>query len=153
MTTMTTPFPKHYAYRSLIREDHRQLWLLLNDIRGLCASDDSSSGDMSPGGYDLLVSKLETLRDDLAMHFATEEAGGPFREKSCDSDSVRRFDRFRQEHTDLYQEIATLADLAASELEQDVGELVKREIIDRFHTFDARLIAHETRESAVLFSD
>ena len=121
------------------RQIHRQLWKSLNDVRGLC-----TSGDWIDGAHLELVAGFETVRDNLAMHFAVEEACANFEQIPVWTASMEQWiEDLRAERTELYQLISDVVEEAHSLCGYRFSPRKMRYEIDRFHAFDSKLIAHE----------
>lgn len=137
-----TKFTVNAAFFQEIKEDHAQLQGLLDRLRVLSAN--RPALDNHSREFTLL---LGDLRDQLAFHFALEEAYGYF------EDALERAPRFheqagklRAQHSDIYmlsQQIAEQA--AASPPNTDLGALA-----DQFEAFDQALKAHESAELTLI---
>lgn len=150
MTTSTlgigTSGPRPTAINQIeINDEHRELWSLLNGLRGLCAS-----GDWLDGSQRELFEALGMLRDRLALHFALEEAGPLDDEMLVDGDLSQEIENLRAEHVDLYQQISDIADEAESLRHRRVTPRAVRRLVRRFDAFDSALITHESREASLL---
>lgn len=134
------------AFLQEIKEVNEDLWKLLDEVKRLC-SDPQSVQLRARGVVDLLAE----LRDQLAMHFALEEAYGYF------NDPVHVAPRLsvaaaalRDEHQVLYTMIGNLAE-EADELYR-AGELSKSgpRVVERFHEYYDRFQQHENCENELI---
>ncbi len=146
-TTATTTVAINPAFLEEIKDDHRDLWTLLNRIRAVCAA------GMKDHGGRQLVDMLEDLRDRLAMHFTLEEAYGYFDDAIWVAPHIsENAERLRAQHVDLYREICDVADLAEALRYQRVSPKTSRQVTDAFDQFHGRLIVHEGEERRLLMS-
>lgn len=136
------------AFFQEIKEVHHELWCLLAKIREMCQQPDQV---LRQGGR--LADLFECLRDQLALHFALEEAYGYFEDpvhvapRLCD----RAFS-LREEHCRLYVKVTTL--------EQQVREVLDRPtrarllaLINDFDEFDRQFQAHEEQENELILQE
>ncbi len=134
------------AFLQEIKEVNEDLWKLLEDVKHLC----SDSHHVQLHGR-RVADQMAELRDQLAMHFALEEAYGYF------DDPIRVAPRLsvaasqlRDEHQVLYSLIRDLAD--------EVDELCRAgilahngaRVVKRFGEYYDRLQQHENRESELI---
>ena len=134
------------AFLQEIKEVNEDLWKLLDQVRQFC-SDAEGVQQQGRRAVDLLAE----LRDQLAMHFALEEAYGYF------VDPVRVAPQLslaatalRDEHQTLYAGIRDLAD-EVDELYR-AGELSKnaRQVVERFRDYYDLFQRHENRENELI---
>jgi hypothetical protein len=130
-------FTVNAAFFREIKEDHKQLHCLLERLRHLVAMPPAL-----PNHWQEFVALLADLRDQLAFHFALEEAYGYF------EDAIERAPRFhvtagrlRNEHAELYLAAQLLADRAAALSAIDAEQMIAP-CVD----FDTALKAHEAAE-------
>jgi hemerythrin-like domain-containing protein len=134
------------AFLQEIKEVNEELWKLLEDVRNLCREPQQVAGDRRQ-----VVDKLADLRDQLALHFALEEAFGYF------EDPVRVAPRLsvaagnlRAEHQLLYSRIRDLAD----EVDEDhrSGKLATTapRVVEQFLAYYDLLQQHEMRENELI---
>lgn len=104
---------------------------------------------------------LAELRDQLAVHFALEEAAGYFDEARENAPHLAfRVAALQAEHVSLYERIRGLTDEVEQGLrnnrltsatdfgnEEDWAQRIAR----RYRTFDRRLVSHEAGESELIF--
>ncbi len=99
------------------------------------------------------VSLLRRLRDQLAMHFALEDAYGYFDDAVDVAPRLaEEADQLRREHDDLFLEICNLVDLAEQALYHEGRECSLPRLCSRYQEFHRRLQAHEERENSLIFS-
>jgi len=113
-----------------------------------------------------IVRLLAELRDQLAIHFALEEACGYFEEiREMAPHLVAQAETLKAEHEDLFESIRRVADEAEKQVTRSTpangrlsanrresgrnGQALAR-IVRRFQIFDKRLTAHEARDSALM---
>ncbi len=130
-------FTVNAAFFREIKDDHKQLQCLLDRIRNFIAVRPALANHWKE-----FTTLLCDLRDQLAFHFALEEAYGYF------EDAIERAPRFhdtagrlRDQHADLY--------LLAQEIAENAGLLPNSEaeqLADQFVAFDVALKSHEAAE-------
>ena len=134
------------AFLQEIKEVNEDLWRLLDRAKHVCRKPQTVERQGRQ-----VVEMLAELRDQLAMHFALEEAYGYF------DDPIRVAPRLsalasalREEHQVLYAMIRDLAD--------DVDELSRTEslsenglrVVERFGEYYDRFQQHENRENELI---
>lgn len=134
------------AFLQEIKEVNQELWQLLAAVRVRCSAHALSSHQTHG-----MVVLLQELRDQLALHFALEEAYGYF-EEPCDAapQLCERADLLRAEHKDLYLDLCQIADQAEAFLTAREHALLAQWLPPRFQSFDIRLKRHESRENALI---
>ena len=143
--TITRTVTVNPAFLQEIKEVNEELWELLGQLRH-CFQRPIGAGHCRQ-----LVEKLGTLRDQLALHFALEEAFGYFEDPAYVPISVgESAERLRQEHRTLYVWLNNLVERA----EQMAYELQYAELAlwlgPQFEKFDTALRDHETRENELI---
>ena len=133
------------AFLQEIKEVNEELWQLLGNLRSCFQR------PISPSHCRQLVEKLATLRDQLALHFALEEAFGYFEDPAYVPISVGdSAEKLRQEHRTLYVWLSNLVERG----EQMAYELHYTELAlwlgPQFEKFDAALRDHESRENELI---
>ncbi len=125
------------AFFREIKEDHQQLQRLLERVRHLV-----NEPRALPNHWKEFTLLLADLRDQLAFHFALEEAYGYF------EDAVERAPRFhetagrlRNQHADIYLLAQQIADNAAALPHAEAEQLAAQ-----FVAFDRALATHESAE-------
>ena len=97
------------------------------------------------------VRKLETLRDDLAMHFSLEEFFGYLDDPVAAAPRLcERADGLRQEHSILYEQLCGIVE-SAQQL-SDLNHLARLSlhVPRRLRAFLDRLAEHESRENELI---
>jgi len=133
------------AFLQEIKEVHAELWHLLGDLQATC-----QLGVRRGNAAIRFVGDLGLLRDQLALHFALEEAYGYFDDPAyvaprlCESAK-----RLRREHQDLYFEICAIAEDA-----ECTPNTIKcyRRLVTRFQDFHRRLMLHEQAEEDLILA-
>jgi iron-sulfur cluster repair protein YtfE (RIC family) len=141
-----TPVTVNAAFLQEIKEVNQELWQHLANIREVC----SNAGVVGQHTAQL-VDMLVELRDQLALHFALEEAYGYF-ELSPSSVALNsdQASRLRAEHRQLYALATQLAE--EGEQLQFEGNCAKIMTVlpARFHQLDFQLMQHEHRENELI---
>jgi hypothetical protein len=146
MTVTTCTVTVNAAFLKEIKEDAQELW---NHFRRLeiCLLVESPPR-MSRRQ---LYAALARLRDQLAMHFALEEAYGYFEDAIEVAPWLSaKADDLRGEHDGFYNEVCGIVDQAERLLYHEVpGELLE-DVVDRFREFYAMFQKHEAAESQLI---
>tara|TARA_B100002051_G_C16676719_1_gene607498 strand:- start:807 stop:1289 length:483 start_codon:yes stop_codon:yes gene_type:complete len=133
------------AFMQEIKEVHQDLWQCMDRALTICGMHEPNPSH--------IVTILADLRDQVALHFALEEAYGYFEGPAHVAPRLcEKADRLRSEHAALYG--------AASDLVEDADEWHHqrallhhcRHIYDRLQTFHVDLRRHETRESELVLA-
>jgi hypothetical protein len=144
-STLTGTVTINAAFLAEIKEVNQELWRLLRDLRHRCQR------PIAPSQCRHLVEQLCELRDQLALHFALEEAYGYFEEPVHVAPQLCRMaDALRSEHKELYAELSQLVDQAERMFYDDQHAALALWIGPRFLEFDARLRDHEERENDLI---
>lgn len=143
--TITRTVTVNPAFLQEIKDVNEELWQLLADLRSRCQR------PIAPGGCRGLVEQLGALRDQLALHFALEEAYGYFDDPAYVPSSIgESAENLRQEHRTLYVWLSNLVEHA----EQMVYDLQLAQLAawlgPQFATFDQALRNHESRENELI---
>ncbi len=142
----TTTVTVNAAFLQEIKEVNEDLWKLLEKVKLLCANPPRAQDQGRQ-----VVEMLAELRDQLAMHFALEEAYGYF------DDPIRVAPQLsvaacalRDEHQVLYAMVRDLAD-DVDELYR-AGDLPKSPsgVAERFQDYYEHLQLHENRENELI---
>ena len=105
--TSTATVTINPAFLQEIKEVNQELWQCFADLRLRC------SRPIATGMCRHLVDWLSELRDQLALHFALEEAYGYFDEPLHAAPQLaEKAERLRMEHQELYSEFSDLVDRA-----------------------------------------
>ena len=136
------------AFLQEIKEVNQELWQLLANIREVC-----SSAIMVRQHTAQLVDMLTELRDQLALHFALEEAYGYFDDPTYVPPFVaEQAGQLRAEHRRLFVLATRLADDAEEfQFDGNLGEIVIS-IPIRFACLDRELLEHEARENELIMN-
>jgi hypothetical protein len=134
------------AFLQEIKEVNAELWQLLDNLRDTC--------QMAVGVREhsaLLCDMLIELRDQLALHFALEEAYGYFEDPQLVVPAMaQEAARLRSEHRELYALANGLADEAEMLLfDGKLAEFVTR-VPKRFRELDQKLQQHEAYENDLI---
>ncbi|NIP86535.1 MAG: hemerythrin domain-containing protein, partial [Planctomycetales bacterium] len=100
-----------------------------------------------------VVRYFSWLRDQLAMHFALEDAYGYFEDAIAEAPRLSdQAEELRAEHDELFQEICELVEEAEQLMyhERPCGYPEQTELAIRFYRFHARFQEHETRENQLV---
>lgn len=134
------------AFLQEVKEDNHLLRSLLETARQVFA--ESSRVKVDPKE---LAELLGQLRDQLAMHFALEEAFGYFEEAIDVAPRLsEQADLLRAQHRGLYLEVCDIADEAEQLLYHETAVDLRQEIRARFFGFLDRLNDHEACENALI---
>ncbi|MCA9262682.1 MAG: hemerythrin domain-containing protein [Planctomycetales bacterium] len=129
-----------------IKDDNRSLRVLLARAQRFCAS-------CSLDSVREFSQLLNDLRDQLAMHFALEEAYGYFDDPIDAAPNLcEQAIRLREEHSDLYLEIQEIADETEWLVyDRQVQPFALQQIVERFGEFSARFEGHESAEGELIW--
>lgn len=145
-TTVTSTVTVNAAFFQEIKEVHQELYALLDQVRQYCRLPSPS-----PGNGRELIDVLAELRDQLALHFALEEAYGYFEDPVFVAPRLSELaGSLRDEHRVLYLELTELVELV--ERLNYRGRLpgLWARVRGRFTQFDDQLQAHEARENELI---
>ncbi len=134
------------AFLQEIKEVNLDLWRLLDEVKFRC----SDVHHVVLQGR-RVVDQVAELRDQLAMHFALEEAYGYF------DDPIRVAPRLsaaahqlRDEHQLLYELIRDFADEVDGIFRAGMLAQIGTRVVERFGEFYDRLQQHEKRENELI---
>lgn len=145
MQTAKATLTVNAAFMQEIKEVNQELWGTLREALVACNPKATHPGQ--------IVTTLEELRDQVALHFALEEAYGYFEGPSYVAPRLcEQADRLRSEHRTLYGALSDLVEDADDwhhkrELLHHVAE-----VCDRLQTFHTDLRHHESRESELVLA-
>ena len=143
-TTMTATLTVNAAFLLEIKEVNLDLWRILAELRSLTWS----AADCQSGR---LLSLLEELRDQLALHFALEEAYGYFDDPAYVAPRLcEQATELRAEHRDLYTLICEVGDHAQRLHERGPASAFQSKVAAHYAVFEGRLQRHETRENELI---
>ncbi len=134
------------AFLQEIKEDNHELRQLLADA---CAAISGPVGTHMPSRQ--LADLLGSLRDQLAIHFALEEAYGYFEEPLSVAPRLStKADALRNQHRDLYLEICELVDQAQRCAYHEGNGASLRKLAADFRAFISKLQEHESQENELV---
>jgi hypothetical protein len=143
--TSTATVTVNPAFLQEIKEVNQELWQSFADLRQRC------SRPIATGMCRHLVDWLSELRDQLALHFALEEAYGYFDEPLHVAPQLaEKAESIRCEHQELYIEFSELVDRAERMFFAGQTAALAVWIGPRFLDFDARIRDHEERENELI---
>ncbi|HUG68010.1 MAG TPA: hemerythrin domain-containing protein [Pirellulaceae bacterium] len=137
------------AFLQEIKEVNQDLWRLLADVRRMC--DSPATIDSAPRRFFGLV---EELRDQLALHFALEEAYGYFENPIEVAPRLcRQANELRAEHHELYLMIVDFSETSELLIHPDrvIGTVLAA--VKQFQAFDERLKRHESCENELIMQE
>ena len=134
------------AFLQEIKEVNEALWELLAEAREACPQ-----ASAAKAGQRQLVGLFGRLRDQLAMHFALEEAFGYFEDPMEVAPHLsQRANDLRAQHGRLYVLIRDLADHAEQALYGEDHSDSPKQIATLFNAFYAELQEHESCENELI---
>ncbi len=127
------------AFLQEIKDEDEQLKTLLQQACKMC-----ESILLTPIPARRFASLLAELRDQLAMHFALEEAYGYFDDPvSVAPHLSEHAESLRKQHSQLYEEISLLAETTEAISRRSRGSRGIRQVAHSFLKFNRRLQDHE----------
>jgi hypothetical protein len=161
MAISTATLTVNAAFFHEIKVDNRRLQDLIATLRDVAVAADEPRSDRRR-----IAKLLKELRDQLAFHFALEEAYGYF-DQAVDvaPHAAALADELRKEHEVLYQSICELAEYAEYWILRQVlhdaalrGDSARerssepsfQRILARYQQFDDQLQEHESKENALI---
>lgn len=148
MSLLTTTLTINPAFLQEIKEDHHELWQLMDACRGLC-----KRGRTGHVPAHALAEALSSLRDRLSLHFALEEAYGYFEDAVAAAPQLTlRATQLRQEHGPLFTHLAQLVERAERVAYHQAPHEAVRAISLDFARFDRDLARHEATEDALILT-
>lgn len=134
------------AFLQEIKEVNQELWQLLANLRQLCSS---AVAVQEHAGQ--LIDMLAELRDQLALHFALEEAYGYFEDPVLVLPAIaQQAAELRAEHRKLYGLVNLISEEAERLwLDGNWPELMTR-VPALFWAFDRQLQHHESHENELI---
>ncbi len=146
VATLTATVTVNAAFLQEIKEVNQELWSLLAELRHRCQR------PLAPAQCRLLIDKLCLLRDQLALHFALEEAYGYFEDPVNVAPRLcRQAEQLRDEHKDLYLDLCEVVDRAERMFYDEQHAALALWVGPEFLGFDGRLRGHEARENELIF--
>ncbi|HJN66658.1 MAG TPA: hemerythrin domain-containing protein [Pirellulales bacterium] len=148
MAVLTGTLTVNAAFLQEIKEDNRDLRQLLSSVADRCCRPTGPGPTARP-----LVDQLWKLRDQLALHFALEDAYGYFEDAILESPRLNgKAEKLHAEHDVFFLEICELVE-AAEELlycEQHAPSHISISV--RFLEFHTRFERHEREENQLILS-
>lgn len=130
------------AFLRDIKDDNRRLHDLLDETSRLFASTNSVEVKARR-----VVNALVELRDQLALHFALEEAYGYFEDALESTPNLtERAEKLRSQHRELFVELCGIVDQAEQGLYHENPKANCVPLEERFQRFLDDLRQHEARE-------
>jgi hemerythrin-like domain-containing protein len=143
MATTTRSVTINAAFLQEIKEDNQELKQLLAICGQLFSRRPGKR--LEPRAT---VDLLSRLRDQLALHFALEEAYGYFEDALEVAPRLSQWaDSLRNEHGELFLEICDLEEQAERWLYHESPSDGQRRLAARYRQFEARFRAHESKEN------
>lgn len=134
------------AFLQEIKEVNQEMWESFSDLERMCARPMSLKDHCFE-----FVGRLGDLRDQLALHFALEEAYGYFEgPEDVAPDIAERAGKLRGQHRTLYQEFDALTEQAEELLYHRHLAALTAVLPVSFDNFAERLREHEAAESDLL---
>lgn len=132
------------AFFQEIKEVNQELWSLLDDVRGCFA--DGQAPDARR-----VVELMADLRDQMALHFALEEAYGYFDDPVAGAPHLgERAEELRLEHRTLYVKMSDLAEYVEQLQRRDRLGALMDQVSRRFKNFDELFHRHEVQENELI---
>jgi hypothetical protein len=144
--TVTKTVTVNAAFLQEIKDVNQDLWRLLANVRRMAR--EPATIHAAPRRF---FGMIERLRDQLAMHFALEEAYGYFEDpievapRLCE-----QAERLRAEHQDLYTAAVDLAEFAEQLVQATTDGRLILESARLFRDFDDQFQQHETAENDLI---
>jgi hypothetical protein len=133
------------AFLQEIKDDHHELRQLMHHTSATFARFRDEID--APRAAEM----LGKLRDQLAMHFALEEAYGYFDDPISVAPHLnRRAEQLRSEHGGLFSEACELAETAEQLARHEKPAAVWLRLADDYRRFSARFQDHESQESDLI---
>ena len=145
-TVVTGTLTVNAAFLQEIKEDNRQLRDLMQQAVALFSS--PRRGRLRPRQ---VVEHLWKMRDQLAMHFALEDAYGYFEDAVLEAPRLsEQSEVLHGEHDKLFIEICDLIEKAEQLLYHECPSRHQTDLAVQFYRFHARFQEHETRENELI---
>ncbi|NIL97130.1 MAG: hemerythrin domain-containing protein [Planctomycetales bacterium] len=148
MATVTSTLTINAAFLQEIKEDNRQLQDLFQQT--LMLLNRPRRKRVEPRR---IVRYFSWLRDQLALHFALEDAYGYFEDAIAEAPRLSEAAaELHAQHDELFQEICELIEEAEQLMyhERPCGYRETTELAIRFYRFHAEFQKHETRENELV---
>lgn len=146
MATVTSTVTLNPAFLQEIKEDHQELWSLLNTLREILGP--LPTRHASPH---TLVQLLNQLRDRVAMHFALEEAYGYFDDPLRVAPQLdEKAEALREQHSGLFCALLDIVDHAEGLLYHETSNGTLSKVSRAFRRFHESFKDHEDAETNLL---
>jgi len=134
------------AFLLEIKEVHDELWQLLAKLRQAVSEPMRARGQRRR-----LIADLEHLRDQLALHFALEEAYGYFDDPAYVAPRLcERAMELRAQHRQLYTMVCGIVEQGQQWDRRGPASVFQTRVAARFVSFEAQFQLHETRENELI---
>jgi len=134
------------AFLQEIKEENRELRQVLQDCSTAFGADGATPREPKP-----VVDLLARLRDQLAMHFALEEAYGYFDDAiQVTPQLTDQALKLRGQHGDLFLQLGAIVEQAEQVLYQEQAEPRLASLARDFYRFCSRFQEHEARETDLI---
>ena len=146
--TFTKTVTVNAAFLQEIKDVNQELWRLLEEVKHMCSRPISVRQSSR-----ILVDRLSVLRDQLALHFALEEAYGYFDDPvMVDPRLSVQANRLRDEHRQLYVKICELVEFAERLNHRGEWASWLTRVSVGFHAFYDQLQSHESNEQELILA-
>jgi predicted nuclease with TOPRIM domain len=147
MATVASTVTVNAAFLQEIKDDNIRLHALLGETRLVAEQLPVLHDDVSR-----FCDLINELRDQIAMHFALEEAYGYFDDAVCEAPRLsERAGELRAEHGELFVTLCDLVDDAERLRYNHNRKRLRRMVSCRFVDFHQQLQDHESRENELIF--
>ena len=135
------------AFLQEIKEDNRELRELLKDAATVLSCRGRLARSVKPA-----TDCISRLRDQLAMHFALEEAYGYFEDAVAVAPRLsEKADYLKSQHVTLFADICAIAEDCERLLYRENSSGLDVRIVARYDRFRQELREHESDETALIF--
>lgn len=146
MKIATSTVSVNAAFLQEIKQDNEELHRLLEQVNRLCQFESPP-----PESRQELADLLDKLRDQLALHFALEEAYGYFEDSIIGMPSLsKKADELRSQHAILFAQLCDVVDDGKMALDAHSPRYVCRRISKPFLVFYHELVRHENQENELI---
>lgn len=146
VVVMTRTVTVNAAFLQEIKEVNQELWQRLDELRHRCQR------PIAPANCRHLVERLSQLRDQLALHFALEEAYGYFDDPvEVAPHLCHAAETLRNEHRQLYMELTRIVERSERLLHSEQLTTLALWLGPEFLEFDGAIRDHESRENELIF--
>ena len=148
MATVCRTLAVNAAFLQEIKDDNQQLRDVLCTTQGLLQNHSGHRSDLRQW-----TEALAELRDQLAMHFALEDAYGYFEDAVVHAPRLsQQAELLRGQHVELFLDICRLADRADLLLHERLAARHLHNLSHSFFAFVDRLQAHEREENELIMA-